>query len=64
MNAYYVVALWLSSMDFALLVALLAFGQVFGFLGVLLALLASAAQPVGLRCPRAGYLARPLYGKG
>jgi hypothetical protein len=38
MNAYYVIALWLSSMDFALLVAPLAFRPVLGFFGVLLAL--------------------------
>jgi predicted PurR-regulated permease PerM len=42
--------------------ALLAFGQVFGFLGVLLALPASAALLVGLRHLRAAYLAGPLYG--
>jgi predicted PurR-regulated permease PerM len=42
--------------------ALLAFGQVFGFFGVLLALPASAALLVGLRHLRAAYLAGPLYG--
>ena len=42
--------------------ALLAFGQVFGFFGVLLALPASAALLVGLRHVRAAYLAGPLYG--
>jgi predicted PurR-regulated permease PerM len=42
--------------------ALLAFGQVFGFLGVLLALPASAALLVGLRHLRAAYMAGPLYG--
>ena len=41
--------------------ALLAFGQVFGFFGVLLALPASAALLVGLRHLRAAYLASPLY---
>ncbi len=43
--------------------ALLAFGQVFGFFGVLLALPASAMLLVGLRHLKAGYLASPLYGK-
>jgi predicted PurR-regulated permease PerM len=42
--------------------ALLAFGQVFGFFGVLLALPASAALLVGLRHVRAAYMAGPLYG--
>src|SRR4051812_2650745 len=41
--------------------ALLAFGQVFGFFGVLLALPASAALLVGLRHLRAAYVASPLY---
>ena len=41
--------------------ALLAFGQVFGFFGVLLALPASAAILVGLRHVRAAYIAGPLY---
>jgi predicted PurR-regulated permease PerM len=41
--------------------ALLAFGHVFGFFGVLLALPASAALFVGLRHLRAAYLAGPLY---
>lgn len=41
--------------------ALLAFGQVFGFVGVLLALPASAALLVGLRHVRAAYIASPLY---
>jgi predicted PurR-regulated permease PerM len=41
--------------------ALLAFGQVFGFVGVLLALPASAAMLVGLRHVRAAYVASPLY---
>ncbi len=42
--------------------ALLAFGQVFGFFGVLLALPASAALLVGLRHLRHAYVAGPLYG--
>jgi len=42
--------------------ALLAFGQVFGFFGVLLALPASAALLVGVRHLRAAYLASRLYG--
>jgi len=42
--------------------ALLAFGHVFGFFGVLLALPASAALLVGLRHLRAAYVAGPLYG--
>ena len=43
--------------------ALLAFGLVFGFFGVLLALPASAMLLVGLRHLRAAYLGSPLYGK-
>ena len=46
----------------AVIFALLAFGQVFGFFGVLLALPASAALLVGLRHLRAAYLAGPLFG--
>jgi predicted PurR-regulated permease PerM len=46
----------------AVLFALLAFGQVFGFFGVLLALPASAVLLVALRHLRAAYLAGPLYG--
>lgn len=46
----------------AVIFALLAFGQVFGFFGVLLALPASAALLVALRHLRAAYLAGPLYG--
>ena len=42
--------------------ALLAFGQVFGFFGVLLALPASAALLVSLRHLRAAYLASRLHG--
>ena len=41
--------------------ALLAFGQLFGFAGVLLALPASAALLVGLRHLRAAYLDSPVY---
>ncbi len=44
------------------LFALLAFGSVFGFFGVLLALPASAVLLVALRHLRAAYLAGPLYG--
>lgn len=46
----------------AVIFALLAFGQVFGFFGVLLALPASAALLVALRHMKAAYLAGPLYG--
>jgi predicted PurR-regulated permease PerM len=46
----------------AVIFALLAFGQLFGFVGVLIALPASAALLVGLRHLRAAYLAGPLYG--
>lgn len=42
--------------------ALLAFGHVFGFFGVLIALPASAALLVGLRHLRGAYVAGPLYG--
>jgi predicted PurR-regulated permease PerM len=45
----------------AVIFALLAFGQLFGFAGVLLALPASAALLVGLRHLRAAYLASPVY---
>ena len=47
----------------AVIFALLAFGQVFGFFGVLLALPASAALLVALRHLRAAYLSSPLFGK-
>ena len=47
----------------AVIFALLAFGQLFGFFGVLLALPASAVLLVGLRHLRAAYVAGPLYGK-
>ena len=46
----------------AVIFALLAFGSLFGFFGVLLALPASAALLVALRHVRAAYLASPLYG--
>lgn len=45
----------------AVIFALLAFGQLFGFFGVLLALPASAALLVGLRHLRSAYLAGSLY---
>jgi predicted PurR-regulated permease PerM len=45
----------------AVIFALLAFGQVFGFFGVLLALPASAVLLVGLRRLRATYLASEFY---
>jgi predicted PurR-regulated permease PerM len=46
----------------AVIFALLAFGSLFGFFGVLLALPASAALLVALRHLRGAYLASPLYG--
>jgi predicted PurR-regulated permease PerM len=46
----------------AVIFALLAFGQLFGFFGILLALPASAALLVALRHLRGAYLAGPLYG--
>ncbi|HEX4886225.1 MAG TPA: AI-2E family transporter [Casimicrobiaceae bacterium] len=45
----------------AVIFALLAFGQLFGFAGVLLALPVSAALLVGLRHVRAAYVASSLY---
>jgi predicted PurR-regulated permease PerM len=45
----------------AVIFALLAFGQVFGFFGVLLALPASAVLLVALRHLRAAYVSSPLY---
>jgi len=45
----------------AVIFALLAFGQLFGFAGVLLALPVSAAMLVGLRRLRAAYVDSPLY---
>ena len=47
----------------AVIFALLAFGQLFGFAGVLLALPVSAALLVGLRELRGAYVASPLYQK-
>lgn len=47
----------------AVIFALLAFGQVFGFFGLLLALPASAAILVGLRHVRARYQSSALYAK-
>ena len=47
----------------AVIFALLAFGQIFGFFGVLLALPASAALLVGLRHLRSHYLNSSLYNK-
>jgi predicted PurR-regulated permease PerM len=46
----------------AVIFALLAFGQIFGFFGVLLALPASAVLLVTLRRLQKAYLAGPLYG--
>ncbi|HEY5019662.1 MAG TPA: AI-2E family transporter, partial [Steroidobacteraceae bacterium] len=46
----------------AVIFALLAFGQIFGFFGVLLALPASAVLLVTLRHLQRAYLAGPLYG--
>ena len=48
----------------AVVFALLAFGQVFGFFGVLLALPASAGLLVGLRHLKDAYVASPFYGAG
>ncbi|MND02360.1 hypothetical protein D3C83_217130 [compost metagenome] len=45
----------------AVIFALLAFGQLFGFTGVLLALPASAAILVGLRHVRSAYTGSALY---
>lgn len=45
----------------AVIFALLVFGQLFGFVGVLVALPASAVTVVALRRARAGYLASRLY---
>jgi len=47
----------------AVIFALLAFGQLFGFFGILLALPASAALLVGLRHVRVTYLASDFYRK-
>jgi len=48
----------------AVILALMAFGQLLGFVGVLIALPASAVLLVGLRRLRQGYLASPLYRHG
>jgi predicted PurR-regulated permease PerM len=48
----------------AVIFALLAFGQVFGFVGVLIALPASAVLLVAIRRVRAGYLGSKLYQGG
>jgi len=45
----------------AVIFALLAFGEIFGFAGVLIALPASAALLVGLRHLRAEYVGTDLY---
>ena len=45
----------------AVIFALLAFGQVFGFVGVLVALPASAVLLVAIRRLQAGYLTSKLY---
>ena len=45
----------------AVIFALLAFGQLFGFVGVLVALPASAVLLVAMRRARSGYLASKLY---
>jgi predicted PurR-regulated permease PerM len=45
----------------AVIFALLAFGQLFGFIGVLVALPASAVLLVAIRRLRVGYMASPLY---
>ncbi|WP_298924094.1 AI-2E family transporter [uncultured Ramlibacter sp.] len=45
----------------AVIFALLAFGQLFGFVGVLIALPASAVLLVAIRRARAGYMASKLY---
>jgi predicted PurR-regulated permease PerM len=46
----------------AVIFALLAFGQVFGFVGVLVALPASAVLLVAIRRLRSGYMSSKLYG--
>ena len=48
----------------AVIFALRAFGQLFGFVGLLLALPASAVLLVGLRKARAAYVASSLYSNG
>jgi len=48
----------------AVILALMAFGQLLGFVGVLIALPASAVLLVGLRRLRQTYLASPMYRQG
>jgi predicted PurR-regulated permease PerM len=48
----------------AVIFALMAFGQVFGFVGVLIALPASAVLLVAIRRAKAGYLSSELYLEG
>jgi predicted PurR-regulated permease PerM len=48
----------------AVIFALLAFGQMFGFVGVLVALPASAVLLVGIRRVKASYMASRLYKAG
>jgi predicted PurR-regulated permease PerM len=48
----------------AVIFALLAFGQMFGFVGVLVALPASAVLLVGIRRIKASYMASRLYKAG
>ncbi len=48
----------------AVILALMAFGQLLGFVGVLIALPASAVLLVGLRRLRQAYLASPMYRQG
>jgi predicted PurR-regulated permease PerM len=45
----------------AVIFALMAFGQLFGFVGVLIALPASAVLLVAIRRAKAGYLESALY---
>jgi predicted PurR-regulated permease PerM len=48
----------------AVIFALMAFGQLFGFVGVLIALPASAVLLVAIRRAKRGYLASDLYQEG
>jgi predicted PurR-regulated permease PerM len=48
----------------AVIFALMAFGQLFGFVGVLIALPASAVLLVAIRRAKAGYLSSELYLEG
>jgi predicted PurR-regulated permease PerM len=45
----------------AVIFALMAFGQLFGFVGVLIALPVSAVLLVAIRRVRASYMSSPLY---